>query len=141
MDELDEKLIGVLRLNARESIAELARTIGASRSTVQDRIARLEKQGIIKGYRLDLDSQMDSRFIRAFVKVSVEPQKTNLIVAELKTHHHINAVHTVSGKFDLVIEIGTPDTQSMDKMLDRVGEIPGVKSTESSIVLSTRLSR
>lgn len=141
MDELDEKLLGLLRLNARESVTSLARSLGASRSTVQDRLTRLEKQGTIKGYRVVLDERNEARLIRAFVMVSVEPQKTGLIVAELKTMHHINAVHTVSGKYDMVIEIGTPDTQSMDKMLDRLGEIPGVIRTESSIVLSTRMNR
>lgn len=141
MDELDQKLIGILRLNARETVASLARSLKASRSTVQDRLSRLEKNGTIKGYRLELDEQTDSQLIRAYVTVSVEPQKTNLIVAEIMTFHNIISIHTVSGKFDLLVEVGTPNTQMMDKVLDRLGEIPGVNRTESSIVLSTRLQR
>lgn len=141
MDDLDERLLGLLRLNARESVASLARGLKASRSTVQDRLARLEKSNVIKGYRLELDDKTDSHFIRAFVTVSVEPQKTSLIVAELKTFHNITSIHTVSGKFDLLVEVATKNTEIMDKILDRLGEIPGVKRTESSIVLSTRLNR
>lgn len=141
MDDLDERLLGLLRLNARESVASLARDLKASRSTVQDRLARLEKSNVIKGYRLELDDKTDSHFIRAFVTVSVEPQKTSLIVAELKTFHNITSIHTVSGKFDLLVEVATKNTEIMDKILDRLGEIPGVKRTESSIVLSTRLNR
>jgi len=141
MDELDQKLIGMLRLNARESVASLARMLKASRSTVQDRLLKLEKSGTIKGYRVELDDQTESTLIRAFVTVSVEPQKTNLIVAELKTFHNITAIHTVSGKFDLLVEVATGNTEIMDKILDRLGEIPGVIRTESSIVLSTRLYR
>ncbi len=141
MDALDQKLIGMLRLNARESVASLARGLNASRSTVQDRLTRLEKNGTIKGYRLELDEKTDSQLIRSFVTVSVEPQKTNLIIPEIMTFHNVTSIHTVSGKFDLLVEVGTPDTQSMDKILDRLGEIPGVIRTESSIVLSTRLQR
>ncbi len=141
MDELDQKLIGILRLNARESVASLARSLDASRSTVQDRLTRLEKNGTIKGYRLELDEKTDSQLIKAFVTVSVEPQKTNLIIAEIKTFHNVTAIHTVSGKFDIMVEVGTPDTRVMDKVLDKLGEIPGVIRTESSIVLSTRLQR
>ena len=141
MDELDQKLIGILRLNARESVASLARSLNASRSTVQDRLARLEKNGTIKGYRVELDEKTDSRLIRSFVTVSVEPQKTNLIIAEIKTFHNVTSIHTVSGKFDVLVEVGTQNTEAMDKILDRLGEIPGVIRTESSIVLSTRLQR
>lgn len=141
MDELDRNLLGMLSLNARESIASLARELGASRSTIQDRLTRLEKRGIIKGYKVVLDDYTGSRLIRAFVTVSIEPQKTAIIVAELKSIHHIFAVHTVSGKFDLLIEMGTPDPQTMDHLLDKLGEIPGVIRTESSIILSTRLNR
>lgn len=141
IDPRDEKLIGLLRLNARESIASLARKLGMSRSTVQDRIARLEESGIIKGYHVDLADGEGQARIRAFVTVSVAPQQTAMIVAELKTIHTINAIHTVSGKFDLVVEIGTGETEIMDKTLDRIGDIPGVQKTESSIVLSTKLQR
>lgn len=141
MDALDQKLLGVLKLNARESVASLARSLKTSRSTVQDRLMRLEKNGTIKGYRVELNEQTDSKFIRAFVTVSVEPQKTNLIIAEIKTFHNVTSIHTVSGKFDIMVEVGTPDTVAMDKILDRLGEIPGVIRTESSIVLSTRLQR
>ena len=141
MDELDQKLIGILRLNARESVTSLARSLNASRSTVQDRLARLEKNGTIKGYRVELDEKTDSRLIRSFVTVSVEPQKTNLIIAEIKTFHNVTSIHTVSGKFDVLVEVGTQNTEAMDKILDRLGEIPGVIRTESSIVLSTRLQR
>lgn len=141
MDALDQKLLGVLKLNARESVASLARSLKTSRSTVQDRLKRLEKNGTIKGYRLELNEQADSKLIRAFVTVSVEPQKTNLIISEIMTFHNVTSIHTVSGKFDIMVEVGTPDTVAMDKILDRLGEIPGVIRTESSIVLSTRLQR
>ncbi len=141
IDPRDENLIGLLRLNARESLASLARKLNLSRSTVQDRLARLEKSGIIKGYRVDLSDEAGKRRIRSFATISVAPQNTAIIAAELKTFAAIDAVHTVSGKFDILVEIGSQTTEEMDRALDRIGEIPGVLKTESSIILSTKFQR
>lgn len=141
MDNLDERLIAILRLNARESVASMARKLNTSRSTVQDRLRRLEENQTIKGYTVDLDSALGVNQIRAFVTVVTEPQKTAIIVSELKTMNPVNSVHSVSGKYDLHIEALTADTNDMDRVLDRIAEIPGVLRTETSIVLSTKLQR
>ena len=141
MDRIDEAIIGVLRLNAREPVTAIARALKTSRSTVQDRLRRLEESGIIKGYSVRLDESFDAKLIRAYVSVSVEPQKTAIIISELKSINAVNAVHTVSGKFDLHLEIATADTAQMDKTLDRVSDISGVLRTETSIVLSTKIKR
>jgi len=140
-DPRDENLIGLLRLNARQSIASLARELGMSRSTVQDRLARLESSGLIKGYRVDLADAAGRHRIRAYATISVAPQNTAIIAAELKTFAMIDAIHTVSGKFDILVKIATDTTEEMDRMLDRIGNIPGVLKTESSIILSTKLQR
>ncbi|MEO0329345.1 MAG: Lrp/AsnC family transcriptional regulator [Pseudomonadota bacterium] len=141
MDRLDESLIGILRLNARESVAEIARQLNTSRSTVQDRLKRLEESGAIQGYSIRLNDNQTGNQIRAFVTIAVEPQRTAMIISELKTINAVNSVHTVSGKFDLHLEIMTKDTTEMDKTLDRLVEIPGVIRTETSIVLSTKIKR
>jgi len=141
MDQLDQNLIGRLRLNARESVAELARQLNTSRSTVQDRLTRLEKNGVIKGYVVNLDEATHGQRIRSFISISIGAQNAGMITAELKTFHNVNAIYTVSGKFDLMVEIGTNETSDMDKILDRICEIPGVIKTETSIVLSTKLQR
>ena len=73
--------------------------------------------------------------------ISVDPKSTGLITAELTTFHTIDAVYTVSGKFDILVEISTDTTEEMDRTLDRIGDIPGVLKTESSIVLTTKLQR
>jgi len=141
MDQLDQNLLGLLRLNAREPVASLARKLNTSRSTVQDRLGKLEQKGTIKGYTIDLTESSDETLIRSFITVLIEPQKTSMIVAELKTFHQINAIHSVSGKFDLMIEISVSHTGEIDRILDKICDIQGVLKTESSIVLSTKLKR
>ena len=141
MDKLDENILGILRLNARLSVSAIADQLASSRSTVQDRIRRMEENGTIRGYCVDLSSSAENSRIRAFVTVSIEPQKSPVIIAELKTIRQVSSIHTVSGKFDLVIEMATSDTAEMDVLLDRLTEIPGVIRTETSIVLTTKLQR
>jgi len=140
-DKLDEGIIGILRLNARLSVSAIAARLKISRSTVQDRMRRLETKGTIRGYSVDLGTEAEASQIRAFVTVSIEPQRTAVVTAELKTLLSVNSIHTVSGKFDLMVEMSTTNTAEMDKALDRVTEIPGVLKTETSIVLSTKLQR
>ena len=140
-DKTDEALLAILKRNARESVSSIARSLGLSRSTVQDRLARLEERGPIAGYTVVLDEDQLRNTLRAFATVMVEPQKTAIIVKELGSMDPVDAVYTVSGKFDLLVEISAANTAHMDRLIDRISEIPGVTRTETSIVLSTKIKR
>ena len=137
----DEELIALLRLNAREPVASLARKLGLSRSTVQDRLARLESAGVIKGYGVRLSEERREGGIRAWVTFEVEPRKAQDVVRALIRLPEVETLHTVSGKFDTVALVRTTTADAMDRFLDRAGLIPGVTRTELAIVLSTRLDR
>lgn len=137
----DEELIALLRVNAREPVASLARKLGLSRTTVQDRLRRLEQQGVIAGYQLKLAPTLENGGIRAYVTIGAEPRRAQEVSRSLSKLSQIEALHTVSGKFDIVALVRTPSAQDMDKVLDIVGAIPGVTRTESAVILSTKLDR
>ncbi len=137
----DEELIALLRVNAREPVASLARKLGLSRTTVQDRLRRLEQSGAITGYQLKLATALEQGGIRAYVTIGVEPRRAQEVSRALAKLPQIEALHTVSGKFDLVGLVRTPSAQDMDKILDTMGAIPGVTRTESAVILSTKLDR
>lgn len=138
--EKDEQLIGLLKINARESVASLARKLGVSRSTVQDRIKRLETSGIITGYEVRLGSKSVGG-IQAFVEITLDASQLPAILGELKSIPQIETIHTVSGKFDLIAVVGANTTERVDQVLDKVGGINGVLRTSSAIILSTKLDR
>ncbi|MGE0240101.1 MAG: Lrp/AsnC family transcriptional regulator [Parvibaculaceae bacterium] len=141
LTQKDEDLLALLRVNAREPVASLARKLKLSRTTVQDRIRRLEEQGVIAGYAVRLASPVDKGSIRAYVTISVEARRLVEVGRALAKLAQIEALHSVAGKFDLVALARTPSAEDMDRMLDAIGLIPGVTRTESAIILSTKIDR
>jgi DNA-binding Lrp family transcriptional regulator len=137
----DQELISLLRVNAREPVSALARKLSLSRTTVQDRLRRLEQTGIIAGYQVRLSETIEQGGIRAFVTVEVEPKRTNDVSRALLKMPQVEALYSVSGKYDLIGLVRTSSAQDMDKLLDVVGVIPGVTGTESAVILSTKFDR
>ncbi len=140
LTDKDQNLIELLELNARESVASLARKLGVSRTTVQDRLKRLEESGVITGYQVRLASRAKSG-IRAFVEITVDPALLVSVLAELKHVASIETLHTVSGKFDLMAVLRADTPAQIDIQLDKVGSIRGVNKTASAIILSTKIDR
>lgn len=141
MDDKDRELLAQLEGNARLPVATLARRLGLARSTVQARIERLEEKGIIAGYALRLGDAARGDRIRATVLISIEPRSTPAVLARLKTLTAVETAHTASGRFDMILQLAASSTAELDKTLDAIGEIDGVKSSESLIHLSTRINR
>ncbi|GKY87173.1 Lrp/AsnC family transcriptional regulator [Sinisalibacter aestuarii] len=141
MDEIDEKLLALLAENARLPVATLARRLGLARSTVQARIDRLEAKGVIAGYALRLGDGAARDTIRATVLLTLEPRATAAVVSRLRSMRQVEAAHTASGRFDLVVTLAARSTAELDDTLDRIGEIGGVRGSESLIHLSTKIDR
>jgi DNA-binding Lrp family transcriptional regulator len=137
----DDELLALLRVNAREPVAALARKLGLSRTTVQDRLKRLEQAGIIAGYAVRLAEDVEKGGIRAYVTVEVEPRRAIDVARALQKMPQVETLHTVSGKYDMIAMVRTKSAEDMDRMLDAVGAINGVTGTESAVILSTKLDR
>jgi DNA-binding Lrp family transcriptional regulator len=141
MDEIDRKLLDLLGANARTSTADLARLVGRSRSTVQFRIDRLERSGLIAGYALRLGDGASGPRLMAHVSISVDAKRSDRLVAQLKTMSGLRTLYSVSGVYDLIAILATDTTDEMDRLLDQIGQLPGIEKTVSSIVLSTKFER
>lgn len=141
MDDLDRLLLSLLETDAREPTASLARKLGVSRTTVQDRIRRLEREGVVAGYTVRLGSRHQEERITAYVMLSVNPKLASRVVHALKALPELRRLHAVSGVYDLLAEISAESTRRIDEVLDTIGATPGIERTTSSIVLSTKLER
>ncbi|MCA3453793.1 MAG: AsnC family transcriptional regulator [Rhodobacter sp.] len=141
MDELDRNIIGLLGADARMSIATLARRLKVARSTIQARLERLETSGVIVGYTIKLGESAREGRLRASVLLTVEPRAQANILTRLKAIAEVERVFTTSGRFDLLLQIAAPSTMLLDQVLDQIGAMTGVRSSESLIHLSTRIDR
>ena len=119
----------------------MARAHGVSRSTVQDRINRLERKKVIAAYTIRYDDTFAGRQLNAHVMIEVNPKQSQKIVDSLARMPAVMNVQTVSGIYDLVTTVQTVTTQEMDRVLDDIGDLPGVDKTTSSIVLATKFER
>jgi DNA-binding Lrp family transcriptional regulator len=137
----DAQLIALLRTNAREPVSSLARKLGVSRSTVHDRLQRLEDTGVITGYDVRLAAGGAKTGIQAVITVEVEPRATAEVSKAMARHPEVEALFSVSGKVDLVALVRAADADALDKLLDRISELKGVINTESAVVLSTKVDR
>jgi DNA-binding Lrp family transcriptional regulator len=141
MDAIDEKLLLALRENARASTAKLARLVGRSRTSVQSRIERLERDGVIVGYGVRLAPEHDSGAVRAHVMIKAGPKEARAVTAALKAIPQVQTLHSVSGDMDLIAVAATASVAEMDGVIDRIGALDGVERTTSSILLSTKFER
>ncbi|MDQ6437579.1 Lrp/AsnC family transcriptional regulator [Mesorhizobium sp. LHD-90] len=139
--EKDRQLLALLSENARASTSELARRLGLSRTTVQARIERLEREGVIVGYGVRLSDEFERNIVRAHVLVTVGPKALPRVTAELASIPEVKTLHSVSGSFDLIAIVAAQSISELDHLIDRIGEVEGVERTLSSIILSTRISR
>lgn len=141
MDELDRNIVGLLGADARMSVATLSRRLKVARSTIQARLERLETSGVIVGYTVKLGEAAREGRLRASVLLTVEPRAQAAILTRLKAIPEVERVFTTSGRFDLLLQISAPSTKLLDDVLDQIGAMTGVRSSESLIHLSTRIDR
>jgi DNA-binding Lrp family transcriptional regulator len=140
-ESLDQSLIALLREDARAPTAALARRLGVARSTVQSRLDRLERTGVIRGYRVELDPSLAARQVQAHALISVDPAQQLTIERKLRSMATVTALYTVSGPYDLIAVLGASTTGELDAALDEVRACTGVKATATSIILTRRFER
>lgn len=141
LDDIDRKLLTLLRGNARTPTAALGRQLSLSRSAVQERLKRLERDGIIAGYTLVVGKDGEAPGVGAHVLLSVDPKAHDQAIGALKKLPEVQSAYTVSGSFDAIAIVIASNAAHLDEILTRIGHLPGVQRTTSSILLSTVVER
>ncbi len=141
LNTTDTALLALLRENARTPTAELARRLQLSRTTVQSRIERLERQGVIAGYSVVVAEEVEAHLVRAHVLITLAPRQSGAIEQALRRIPEVRVLHSVSGPFDLIAIVAAASIGELDTLIDRIGTVDGVERTTSAIVLATRIDR
>lgn len=137
MDTIDRQLLSLLRADARMTVASMAKAVGVARGTVQNRIARLEADGIIQGYTVRVRPPAEEERVRALMTVAVEGNRTDEVLKALRGDPAVVALHTTNGRWDIVAELETDSLQAVDRVLGRIRQIDGISQSETSLLLST----
>ena len=136
-DELDDRLITLLRHNGRRSVSDLAAELKVARATVRSRMERLERSGEIVGYTVILKSDTSGRPVRGIMMIAVEGHVTDRVIRTLGDFPEITALHTTNGRWDLIAELGASSLPEFDAMLHRIRLIQGIVNSETSLLLTT----
>ncbi|EJN13927.1 transcriptional regulator [Bradyrhizobium sp. YR681] len=137
LDELDRRLISVLREDGRAPISKLGTVLGVSRATVQSRLDRLTESGAVLGFTVRFRQDYDVNAIRAIMMIEVTGKSTTAVIRQLRGLPELHALHTTNGTWDLIAEIRADSLADFDRVLREVRTIDGVLNSETSILLSS----
>lgn len=138
MDELDRRLLALLRADARMSAAALSAKLNTSRGTVQNRIARMRARGDIQGFTVSARSALADQSVRAIMTIAIEGERSAGVIRALTGFPAIERIHTTNGRWDLVAEIAVPNLAEFSRALDAIRAVEGISSTETSLLLATQ---
>jgi DNA-binding Lrp family transcriptional regulator len=141
LDDTDRRLISLLRASARMPTAALGRHLGLSRSAVQERLKRLERDGVITGYTIVLGETAEHPGVSAHVLLTLDPKFQDRAMAALTGLPEVSRCYTVSGVYDAVAMVRASTSAHLDEVLTRIGRLPGITRTTSAILLSTMFER
>lgn len=140
-DDIDRQLIGLLLANGRKSTTDLAKKLGVGRTTVHERIARLEKSGLISGYSAILSQDPFNEATLAMVMLSIVQKQQKTVLEDLKSLPEVVSCFTISGDYDLVVMVQAPRVEDIDAVLDEVLGFAGVERCRSWIILGKHFQR
>ncbi len=137
LDDTDRELLALLRHDARLPVATLALKLKVARGTVQNRMKRLERDGVIVGYTVRIKPQAEAHRIRALMTIVVEGNRSAEVIKALRGHPGVTGLHSTNGRWDLVAELRADSLEAFDRALGNIRLIAGIGNTETSLLLST----
>jgi len=139
MNDLDASIIALLKRNARMSVTQMSHELGASRVTIHAHIKKMEQSGIITGYTVTLGAEEFRHNVSGWIMINVDANKEEAAIENLVSMPEISRLFTTNGRWDLAAEIQTQTLETFDTAISRLRQIPGIKETDTSLLLSARI--
>jgi len=137
LDEKDLKILEILQDDGRASYSQISRILGMSEAAIYSRIQKLLKLGIIRRFQAILDPDKLGFTLTAFIAVTAHPAKYEDVLKALAEIPEIQEIHDVTGDYYCLVKLRARGKESLAKILDQIGSLDGVASTETRIVLRT----
>ncbi|MTK11861.1 MAG: Lrp/AsnC family transcriptional regulator [Clostridiaceae bacterium] len=138
MDSLDVKILKLLENNARVTASEISSKINLSIPAVSDRLKKLDASGVIEKYTVIINSKKLNRNLTVIMFISLEsPKYTNKFLEEVQREEEILECHYLAGDYDYALKIITENTETLEKLLNKIKGLNGISKTKTTVSLST----
>ncbi|HEV8360536.1 MAG TPA: Lrp/AsnC family transcriptional regulator [Candidatus Thermoplasmatota archaeon] len=151
IDDLDRKILAVLAFDGRATLQAIGDRVGLRRPAVHERLRRLERAGVVQGYRADLDPAAVGAEVAAFVLLRIEGTGRDgndclaccdRVARALRKLPGVLEFHTLAGSEDAVVKVRAADVRALERLVMRdISGIPGVARVNTMVVLSTHFER
>ena len=137
MDDVDKRILRVLEADARTSLRKIAEEVGVALGTVSNRVRRLEKLGVIRGYTVLLDPDKAGWGLSVVIGLRIEKGRLIEIQEKIAKDNRVYGAYDVTGEFDSMIIARGQDRRDLDDLSKNVLSIDGVESSVTHLVLNT----
>src|SRR5258708_22120003 len=139
LDDLDRRLLALLRADSRAPVASLAAALKVSRGTVQNRIARMQKPGgAIQGFTVRTAPEMEASRVRAIMTIAIEGERSGAVVKALRGFPEVDRIHTTNGRWHLSAELDTENLGPFRRTRDQNRLFDGVPPTDPTNLRAVR---
>lgn len=138
LDEIDVKILNMLKKNARTPLKELSAEVFLTTPAVSARIEKLEKDGYIKGYHAALDMEKLGYGIKAFILITVQPEENQKFYDFVKDQRCVPECSHITGPYSMILKVVFPTTTLLDEFL---GKLQVFGKTQTQVVFSTIMER
>jgi Lrp/AsnC family leucine-responsive transcriptional regulator len=140
VDSIDRMVLAALEQDARLTYAEIGARVGLAPSSVHDRVRKMERSGVIKAYRAELDRDQTGFPITAMVSLTLQPTSASDVPSKVAELPFVESCYSVAGDYSYVLVVRTPSTHDLEQLLDALrGKLEVL--TRSTVVLSTPFER
>jgi DNA-binding Lrp family transcriptional regulator len=142
MDDVDRRIVALLREDARRSYQDIGRHVHLSAPAIKRRVDKLERDGVVLGYTAIIDPEAFGWHAEAFVDLYCEGNMpAGAIKQAVERESGVVAAHTVAGEASALLHVMAPDTKGLELALERIRATEGVTRTVTEVVLSTLFQR
>ncbi len=133
MDEIDKAIIRILSKDARRDFTAIGKELKLSEGAVRRRVRNLVEKGVIKSFTIEVERGYQ---VKAFTFVSVNPNTPTPTVAEaLRRVKGVEAIYEITGQYDVVALLAVSDMAELNKGIEDIRHIQGVRETNTAIIL------
>jgi len=138
MDNIDIKILKLLQQHSRITASEISSRINLSVPAVSERLKKLDATGIIEKYTIILSAKKLNKRLMVVMFISLEsPKFKDAFISIVQLDDEIVECHYLAGDYDYILKIITESTESLEKILHKIKNIPGVRKTKTTVSLST----